>query len=202
MSLESRVRALLEVIETDRKRRCDALIDEARTRATATVAEAHAEARAKVRGAFDEERRRLEARLAAAGARLLTHQRGRERRRAAELLAAGSNKLTVALCARWRDPRSRNSWAESVIFVAKKALPRGVWRIAHAPGWPDGERDALAATLASELGAAPQFVVAEAARAGLKVTAGGNLIDGTLDGLTADRAEIGSRLLAALEDRA
>ena len=202
MSLESRVQALLEVVETDRKRRREAIIDEARARAVATVAGAHAEARARVRGAFCEERQRLEARLAAARARLLTHHRGRERRRAADLLAAGSHKLTAALCARWRDPASRKCWAASVIFEAKKALPRGVWRIVHSPGWPDDERDALAATLASELGALPQFVVAEAARAGLRVTAAGNIIDGTLDGLTADRAEIGSRLLAALEDQA
>lgn len=201
MSLESRVQGLLEVVETDRKRRCDAIIEEAGARAAATVAEAHAEARARVRSAFSEERRRLEARLAAARARLLTHQRGRERRRAADLLAAGSHRLTAALCARWRDPASRKSWAASVIFEAKKALPRGVWLIVHAPGWSDDERDALAVPLASELGAPPQFVVAEAARAGLKVTAAGNVIDGTLDGLTADRAEIGSRLLAALEDQ-
>ena len=200
MSLESRMQGLLEVVETDRKRRCDAILGEARARAAATVAEAHAEARAKLRSAFDEERRRLEARLAAARARLLTHQRGRERRRAADLLAAGSHALIAALSARWRDPRSRGAWVASVIVEAKKALPRGVWRIVSAPGWPDDERDALGAMLASELGAPPQFVVAESARAGLKVTAGGNLIDGTLDGLTADRDEIGSRLLAALED--
>ena len=201
MSLESRMQGLLGIVETDRKRRRDAIVDEARARAAAAVAEAHAEARARMRSAFADERRRLESRIAAARARLLTHQRGRERRRAADLLAAGSHKLVAALGARWRDPRSRESWAAAVIVEARKALPRGVWRIVHAPGWPDAEREALAATLALELGAPPEFVAVEAVRAGLKVTSGGNVIDGTLDGLTADRAEIGSRLLAALEDQ-
>ena len=42
-----------------------------------------------MRSAFDEERRRLEERVAAARARLMTHRRMREQRRAGDLLAAG-----------------------------------------------------------------------------------------------------------------
>jgi hypothetical protein len=200
MTLESRTRGLLDVVETDRRRRCDAILGEARARAAAIVAAAHAETRVRMRDAFAEERRRLETRVVAARARLLTHQRAHERRRAGDLLAAGSQKLVAALCTRWRDSRRRNSWVATVIGEARKALPGGPWRIVHAPGWPDVERDALAAAVATASGAPPQFVVADSARAGLKVTAGGNVIDGTLDGLLADRVEIGARLLGALEN--
>ena len=202
MTLESRMQGLLDVVETDRKSRCDAILGEARTRAAAIVGDARTEARTRMRNAFAEERQRLEARLAAARARLATHQRGRERRRAGDLLAAGTHKLAIALCARWRDARARELWVDAVVSEARKALPQGVWRIVHAAGWSDGERAALAATLAAESGAPPQFVVAEEVRAGLKVAASGNVIDGTIDGLTADRAEIGARLLAALEKQA
>jgi hypothetical protein len=202
MTLEARTQGLLDLVETDRKRRCDAMLGEARTRAAATVAAAHAEARARVRNAFEEERRRLAARVAAARARLMTHQRAREQRHAGALLAAGWQKLIAALCERWRDPRCRQSWIASVIAEARKALPPGAWRIVHAPGWPDGEREALTNGLATTLGAPPQFVVTEAARAGLRVSADGNVLDGTLDGLIVDRAEIGARLLSAVEDQA
>ena len=202
MTLESRTQGLLDLVETDRRRRCDAILGEARTRSRTIVAAAHAEARARMRNAFEEERRRLETRVAAARARLMTHQRAREQRHAADLLAAGWQKLTAALCERWRDPRGRQSWVASVIAEAGKALPRGPWRIVHAPGWPEGEREALAAALAATSGASPQFVVAETARAGLRVSAGGNVLDGTLDGLAADRADVGARLLGALEDQA
>jgi vacuolar-type H+-ATPase subunit H len=202
MTLESRTQALLDIVEADRRRRCDALLEEARVRAAAIVADAHAEARSKLRNAFGEERQRLEARLATAQARLLTHRRERARQRAGALLAEGSQRLSAALHARWRDTGSRDRWAATVIGAARQALPRGTWQIVHAPGWPDDQRDALAATLAPELGGRPHFVVAESACAGLKVTAAGNVIDGTLEGLTADRVEIGSRLLAALEDEA
>jgi hypothetical protein len=202
MTLESRMQSLLDLVETDRKLRCDAILDDARARAAATVAAAHAEARARMRNAFDEERRRLDARVAAARARLTTHQRAREQRHAGDLLAAGWKRLTAALCERWRDPRYRQCWIAHVIAEARKALPRDAWRIVHAPGGSHSEREALAAALATTLGAPPQFVVAEAARAGLRVSAGGNVIDGTLEGLLADRAEIGARLLSALEGQA
>ena len=201
MTLESRTRGLLDLVETDRARRCDAILREARARARTIVAAAHAEARARVHTAFEEERRRLETRVAAARARLTTHQRAREQRRAGDLLAAGWQRLADALCERWREPQSRQSWVASVIAEAGKALSVGVWQIVHAPGWPHGEREALAATLAATSNASPQFVVNEAARAGLRVSAGGNVLDGTLDGLTADRADIGARLLRALEDQ-
>ena len=147
MTLESRTQGLLDLVETDRQRRCDAILREARTRAAATVAAAHAEARTRIRGAFDEERRRLEQRVAAARARLMTHRRMREQRRAGDFLVAGWQELTAALSERWRDPRCRQSWTASVIAEARKALPNDAWRIVHAPDWPDGEREALAARL-------------------------------------------------------
>jgi hypothetical protein len=199
MTLESRTQRLLDLVDADRTSRCDAILDDARARAAALVAAAHADARGRARVAFDEERRRFEARVAAARARLTTHRRARERRRAGNLLAAGWPQLTTALGERWRDSRSRQSWIAAVIAEARKALPGGAWRIVHAPGWPDSERDALTAALATTMAARPQFTADESTRAGLKVSAGCNVIDGTLDGLIADRAEIGARLLHAME---
>ena len=198
MTLESRTQDLLDLVDTDRQRRVDAILREARTRAAETLAAAHAEARSRIRVAFDEERRRLEAHVGAAHARLMTHRRMREQRRAGEFLAAGWQRLPAALCERWRDPRCRQLWIASVIAEARKTLPNEGWRIVHAPDWPDGEREALAALVQTT----PQFAASDATRAGLRVSAGGNVIDGTLGGLLADRAEIGAMLLGALENEA
>jgi len=199
VTLAARMRALLDLVEADRKRRCDAVIGDAQARAAATIAAAHVEARGRMRNALEEERRRFEMRVAAAQARLATHRRLREQRLAGELLAAGWQELPAALCDRWRQPEFRQSWIASVIAEARKVLPRDAWRIAYAPGWPDDERLALANTLTAALGEPPTLIADAAARAGLRVSAGGNVIDGTLAGLLADRAEIGARLLRALE---
>jgi hypothetical protein len=202
MTLESRTQDLLDLVDTDRERRVDEILREARTRAAETLAAAHAEARSRIRIAFDEERRRLEAHVAAAQARLMTHRRMREQRRAGEFLAAGWQRLPAILCERWHEARCRQRWVASVIAEARKALPNDGWRIVHAPDWPDGEREALTAALTALVRTTPQFAASDATRAGLRVSAGGNVIDGTLDGLLADRAEIGAMLLGALENEA
>ena len=132
MTLESRTQALLDLVEADRKRRCDAIIGDARARAAETIAAAHAEARGRMRETFEEERTRSETRVAAAQARLATHRRLHEQRRAGDLLAAGWRKLPAALCDRWREPEMRRSWVASVIAEAHRLLPPGAWRIAYA----------------------------------------------------------------------
>jgi len=199
MTLAAREQALLELVEADRGLRCATIMREAQASAAASVATAHAEARARVCRAFAEERQLRAARLAAAAAKLQTHRRLHEQRRAAALVATGWRALPEALCERWRQPRTQQAWVDSVIAAARTTLPRGGWRIAHAPGWADAERLVLARALEAELGAAPQVHCDDSIRAGLKVAQGRIVIDGTLEGLLADRSEIGAGLLQHLE---
>ena len=115
------------------------------------------------------------------------------------MLAAGWQRLPELLAARWREAQSRQSWVERVVGEARAALPRAAWRIVYAPGWAEDERNVLAAAVARDLGAPPQLLLDVAARAGLKIIAEGNVMDGTLSGLLADRSEIGAKLLQRLE---
>ncbi|MFO1324429.1 MAG: hypothetical protein U1F15_10220 [Burkholderiales bacterium] len=199
MTLDTRTRALVDLVEADRARRCDAILGEARERAAAARATAHAEARERMRVAFEEERHRYAQRAAAAHARLQTHRRLREQRLASAFVASGLAKLPQALVQRWQQRDSRAAWVARALAEARRALPAGAWTIVHAPGWPADERDALLASLAQDPGAAPTFMADDALRAGLKISAGGNVVDGTLAGLVADRAEIGAALLQLLE---
>jgi hypothetical protein len=45
----------------------------------------------------------------------------------------------------------------------------------------------------------PQSILDVRIGAGLKIAADGNVVDGTLDGLLADRYEVGAKLLSAIE---
>ena len=199
MSVDRQTQALLALVEADRARKCDAILDEARARAAALRAEAHADARRRMRAAFVEERARRDERVAAARANLQTRRRLALQRRAAALLAEGWRCLPAALTRRWRDPAARRQWVEGVVASARARLPPSGWRITHAPDWPAAERDELARELAVALGSAPELIVDANAGAGLRIAAGGNVMDGTLAGLLADRAEIGARLLQLLE---
>ena len=199
MTLDRETQALLDVVEADRARRCGEILDAAKRRADDTVQQAHADARERMRQAFIEERERTAARIASAQANLQTRRRLDAQQRSAALLAAGWRQLPDALLRRWRDAERRAEWIASVLAAARAALPRGPWRIAHPVDWPAAEVDAFVAALTAELGAAPQVVASDTVQAGISISADGNVVDGTLDGLVADRREIGARLLHHLE---
>ena len=200
MTLESRVQGLLDLVEADRARRCQAIHHDAEETSNVTHAEARKQAIARLRMAFEDERERREQKLAAARAKLQTHRRLHDQRVAAALLDAGWQRLPDLLCGRWTTATSRDRWVTRVVTEARAVLRPGSWRIAHAEAWPREEREALAATLTRELGTSPQLVADTAIRAGLKITCGANVIDGTLAGLLADRADIAARLLRHMED--
>jgi vacuolar-type H+-ATPase subunit H len=199
MTLESREEALLALIEHDRVAQCDAILSEARGRAAALLAEAHAGARARLREVFTEERRRARESLAAAHAKLSTRQRLHDQHRAAALLALAWQRLPDALAARWRDGELRRVWIDAIVAAALKVLPRTHWRIAHGADFPVDERQALLERVAPHLDAAPACDEDAGIVAGLRIAAGGNVVDGTLDGLVEDRARVGAQLLRQME---
>lgn len=191
MTTERSMQALLALVEEDRATRCAAIAAEAAEKSRAMLREARAAARVRMREALGEERRRLRDKLGAAEAELATARRNRDQKRYGELLSRAWTRLPAALLERWNEAPARAQWVEHVLAVARESLAGGKWTIAHAPDWPEAER----ATLAASLPVAPAFTADPAIRAGLKVRAAGNLVDGTLDGLLADREGIGARLL-------
>ena len=78
-------------------------------------------------------------------------------------------------------------------------LPRTAWQVAHPAGWNGGEKRALGERIAAATGHPPAFVPDGRIAAGLRVSAGGIVVDGTQAGLLADRAAVGARLLGVLE---
>ncbi|MDE2003140.1 MAG: hypothetical protein KGJ99_06830 [Betaproteobacteria bacterium] len=199
MTLEQRVQALLDLVESERRTRSDAIVGEARSRAFAVLAQAHASARARMREAYAEERQRAHARVAAALANLQTRRRLHEQQRSAALLALAWQRLPEALRARWRDAGPRRLWVDAAVAEARRVLPHGQWRVIHATDWPAGEQQAFVVRLAIDSGVSPGLSADSGIDAGLRIVAGGNVVDATLAGLVVDRDEIGARLLRQLE---
>ena len=203
--VEQQARALLDLVESDRDRQCAQVLGEAHARAAALHTQAHAEARARMRAAFAEQRQRQQGAIAAAQARLATQRRLHRQQRTAAWLRLAWEQLPGELTALWQQPGARPAWVAQVLASARAHLPNPApsgWRIVHAPGWPLPEQQALADALTAATGTAPRFEAEPSITAGLKVMAQGNVIDGTLAGLLADRAEIEARLLQQLESAA
>lgn len=198
MGVNTPMQALLDLVETDRVARCAAIELESSQAARELVREARRAARARLTDAVGVERRRLRERLAALEAMLATATRLAAQRRLRERLDEMWHQLPSALVARWSDPASRREWVASVLEPARDLLGRTGWRIVHAPGWPEEEKQEAAAALAARGIGGVEFEEDPGARAGLAVRANGNVVDGTLAGLLADRAAIGARLTEAL----
>lgn len=199
MTASRQAEALLALVEADRAGKCGAILGAAREQAAAIRRDAHEAARERMRAMFAEERERRAARVAAGRADLETRRRIGLQRRAAAQLAAAWQALPRALTGRWQGGDERAAWIAGAVADARRLLPGSTWRVAHAAGWPQAERAALAAALAGD-GIAVTFEENAAPDAGLRIAAGGNVVDGTLAGLLADRAEIGALLLALLDE--
>jgi hypothetical protein len=189
-------RALLDLVDSDRAKRCEAIASEAAETARALLAEARKAALGRVREAMAKERRRLRERLSALDAALATESRLHAQRRFRALLDEAWRRLPVALDRRWRDAAGRREWTGHVLADARRELPPSDWALAWAPGWTEDERRIALAELAHEGFAIVASAEDPRMRAGLQVRRGGNVLDGTLHGLLADRNAIGARLLA------
>jgi len=198
MGVNAPMQALLDLVETDRVARCAAIELESSQAARALAREARRAARARLTDVVGIERRRLRERFAALEAMLATETRLAAQRGLRERLDEMWHQLPSALVARWSDPASRREWVASVLEPARDLLGRPGWRIVHAPDWPEEERQEVAAAFAARGIAGIVFEEDPGARAGLAVRANGNVVDGTLAGLLADRSAIGARLTEAL----
>ena len=197
MNIDRQMRALLDLVEADRARQCAQILGEANSRARALLSLAHADARSRMRQAFEDQRQRRREQIAATQARLATQRRLHEQQRTAALLRLAWEQLPGELLELWQPPGTRAAWVAHVLASARTRMPAGPWRIVHAPDWPAAEQQALA--LAATSGTRPLFEPDATISAGLKVVADANVIDGTLGGLLADRAEFEARLLRQLE---
>jgi hypothetical protein len=201
VTIEARAAELFALVARHRDARCSAILDDAQQRAARARAESAGAARARMRNAFAEERRRAAERIDAAQARLATRQRALAQQHAQALLALAWRELPRALEQRWDDRVTRALWLDHALAGARALLTERRWRVAHPPTLCDDEQ-ALLARLLGNAGIEIEYRAEPGIRAGLRVSAGANVVDCTLDGLIADRADIGARLLHGLEAHA
>lgn len=202
MRLEQRTVALLDLIERYRSRRCAELLDPARAEARETIGAAIAEARRRVSTAIAEERKRRDSEVGAVEAALATDRRLSAQRHAVQLLATAWSDLRLRLLARWQSPTTRARWTETYLKRALQGVPRGLdgWSIEHHSAWTEDERARQLAWLRKQGVNTLKVVEDPAIAAGFRVVGGHNVLDATLDGLLADRAQIEGRLLHHLDE--
>ena len=199
MNVAQQTGALLALVEADRERQCAQILEPAQAQADSLGSHARAEALTQLRNAFAQQRSRRHDALAAAQAKLATQRRLNKQQRTASLLQQAWARLPDELLAAWIRPDSRAAWIAKVVATARAHLPPGDWGIVHATDWPVAEQQTTASSLTASGVGVPWLKADAAIRAGIKIVSGGNVIDGTMTGLLADRSEFESQLLRLLE---
>ncbi len=192
---EASVAGLLEVVERDREERCRRIRAEAVARVAELVRAERREARRRVTDAVRAERDRAEQRREAVLAELLTREREIEQSVGKALVARCWDRLRAVLVARWGEPISRARWTMTLVEQARKVLPVGTWLVEHPRALLPSE---VAAQIGPASGRAPSLSAKDEIRAGLRLSSEGVTLDGTLQGLLADRSSVEGRLLMEL----
>jgi hypothetical protein len=202
MNLERRTTALLALVEQFKARRFSELLEPAHAEARETVRSALVDARRRVSTAIVEERKRRAAEVSAIEAALATDRRLAAQRHAMHLLGGAWADLRARLIARWGAAATRAQWVESHLQRAALAVPAGTngWRIDYHPAWSEPERTQQIERLRAQGIAQVRFDEDPGIPAGFRIVGGHNVLDATLDGLLADRAQLEGRLLHHLKE--
>jgi hypothetical protein len=199
LTLEQRTAALLALVEEYRARRCAELLDPARSQARSLLRNARAEGRQRVHTTIAEARQRLAGEVGAAQARLATERRLAEQRQAVLLLQQAWSALREGLRGRWRNAEARRQWLDAHLARALRVLPPARWQVEYAAGWAQAERESFAARIAAAGVTEVSWRAREDIDGGVRIRAGNNVVDATIEGLLADRAAIEGRLLDLLQ---
>jgi hypothetical protein len=193
-----RAEALVREIESQCDAECSALLDAARLEAQAIVREAAAAATRHVHEALEDLRRDGARRLARAQAQIATEMRVRDQALAAGNLRDGCPMLVNAVADRWTDAGARRLWAAHLAAQARLRLRPGAWVVEHPRDWRAEERDAFLAELPPERRETVSFRAVDDIDAGLRVVAGGAVLDATPERLLADKPAVKALLLAEI----
>lgn len=195
---QRQLEGLLKLIEEGRRERCEEIVGRARQQRGEIVAEAYRQARSRMHEAIREERDARDRRLERARAQVQTRTRAHAHQTAKLLLHRGWERLRETLCARWGDTDGRRLWVEGLAALATASLPKKHWSIDHPAGWSSAEADTLRRHVEEHCGSPPEFREDTSMAAGLRIWTDGVCLDGSLEGVMADRAEIEATLLAEL----
>ena len=193
-ALEHRTQALLDLVEADCRQKCDAILAEAQVAPRAAGTGARRRPR---RGCARPSRKSARARMRGSTRRARTCRPGAglpsssARPRSWPPAGSGSRRNCCGAGAT-RSCGSAGSRRSSPVrarrcrgHVARRPCPRLAGRGARCR--PRRARGGA--------GGRVRFEADPRLRAGLRISADGNVVDGTLDGLLADRADIGAQLL-------
>ena len=196
--VDAQIQHLLEVVNARREEQCARVSEDAQMQARQITRQAWREARSRAHEDLLELRQQIQRQLVSADARRQTRQRQQRQQVERQLIDVAWRQLHAALQRLWDDRETRRQWVDDLVMQTAGTLIDAHWCIEHPPDWPGQECNDLKARLSNEFDCFPSFEAQTAIKAGLRITAGGACVDGSLDGLLQGRTRIEAKLLAGI----
>ncbi|MEO5353000.1 MAG: hypothetical protein H7835_07285 [Magnetococcus sp. XQGC-1] len=182
---------LLLQIARHRDESCQQILQAANAQAAEWIASAKAEAKRRVSIAKKAEKERLAEAQATLKARQATELRQQQLRQTQAMLEQGWTLLLESVTRHWEQPELRAIWLSNLAQRAAQLFANGTWTIRHPPQWHPQEWGTLHPE--SRFQADPDLT------AGLCIGCQGAWLDGSLQGMMANRQALSALLLAQLE---
>ena len=197
--INAQLQHLLDVVEREREKRCRGVIEAAEQQAREIVRQAYRDARTRAHEDLEELREQIRQRIASAEAQEQTRLRHRRQQADQAFLDAAWQPLQQALLERWQHGEHRQQWISHLVDAAASMLMDRHWLIEHPADWPADESNALQDKLRGEIDCIPQLEPQAGITAGLRISAGGACVDGSIEGLLRQRTRIEALLLAEIK---
>jgi len=194
--VDAQVQRLLEVVNEYQQQQCDELLDHAHAQSRKIIRQAFRNARSRVHHDIQASRQNMQQELAATRAKQHTFMMQERHRRDQDFLNQAWSRLADQLQARWREQKQRKSWVQNIVQTALKVLPGKTWQVDCPADWPKAEQDELLNAVNKTGKREVSISGVKDIVAGIRISADAALVDGTLEGLMADRGRIESEMLA------
>jgi len=194
--VDAQVQRLLEIVEEYRKQQCDSLLTQAQQDSSQIVRQAYREARIRMHQDIQDSREHMRNELSGARAKLHTLMMQQRHQADQRFLEQSWKILADKLQARWQQPKLRKAWVEKIVANAIKMVPGKDWLVEHPQDWTSNEQKQLRAQVNDKYTGQLKFIKLPEMTAGIRIKTDGATIDGSLQGLMADRTGIESIFLA------
>jgi len=194
--IDAQVLRLLDIVQAYQHQQCETQLKQAENESRAIIRQAYQRARSNIHEDIQLTRQHIRDSMAAARARQHTVVMQQRHAAALSFLEKCWVELERSLQDRWQQPQCRREWVVKILSTATGVMPAGEWQVAHPEDWRTQEQDELARQAQAMPGVNLQFNPEPGLVAGIRITADGTSIDGSLAGLMADRTAIEALILA------
>lgn len=194
--IDAQVQRLLDIVRLYQQEQSDALLSEAQRESREVIRQAYQLARNNVHQDIQLTRQHIRDTMAAARAKQHTLMMQQRHTAASSFLEQCWGMLEQSLQARWQQPEYRWAWVTKILSTASAVVPAKEWLVEHPLDWASQEQQQLADQVKTRPDIQLQFNSMSELTAGIRISADGAIVDGSLQGLMADRSAIEALILA------